>query len=316
MAVSGRPEIGVFNNSYPMSESPQAKIFISHRSTDNDVAKALCDLIQSSFRLCSQDIICTSADAHGIENGKLSYAELKWQLQNANLVIYLLSKSFCESEDCHYEIAWGFDLDTAFYFHLDGVTSEHKPRCVCDKSMNNMTRIDLASLKIRLNEALYASADERKWAEKVEALIAEYGNYQKSKTHSVEQSVQEKQNSPTGVEEEKLKTLAEKIDRFNNHTTAVYILVDSVLTSVGKKYKDEIAFLPDEEAAVLVESRNAMHSKKRVHAYLVISDFDHYIHGCLRAGDIVPFTEDNALFLGSSCIVRLWSVQDLRTSLA
>jgi hypothetical protein len=86
--VSERPEIGVFNNSYPMSESPQAKIFISHRSTDNDVAKALCDLIQSSFRLCSQDIICTSADAHGIENGKLSYAELKWQLQNANLVIY------------------------------------------------------------------------------------------------------------------------------------------------------------------------------------------------------------------------------------
>ena len=231
-------------------------------------------------------------------------------------MIYLISESFCRSEDCLYEIAWGFDLNSAFYFHLDGVTSEHKPQCVCDKSMNNMTRIDLASLKVRLNESLNAAADERKWSEKVEGLIEEYGNYQKSKTHSVEQSVQEKQDSPTGVEEEKLKTLAEKIDRFNNHTTAVYILVDSVLTSVGKKYKDEIAFLPDEEAAVLVESRNAMHSKKRVHAYLVISDFDHYIHGFLRAGDIVPFTEDNALFLGPSCIVRLWSVQDLRTSLA
>ncbi len=299
-----------------MSNPTQAKVFISHRSCDKSVASALCDLIQSSYRLQSSEIVCTSADAHGVENGKPSYLELKKQLQSAAVVIYLISESFCRSEDCLYEIAWGFDLNSAFYFHLDGVTSEHKPQCVCDKSMNNMTRIDLASLKVRLNESLNAAADERKWSEKVEGLIEEYGNYQKSKTHSVEQSVQEKQDSPTGVEEEKLKTLAEKIDRFNNHTTAVYILVDSVLTSVGKKYKDEIAFLPDEEAAVLVESRNAMHSKKRVHAYLVISDFDHYIHGFLRAGDIVPFTEDNALFLGSSCIVRLWSVQDLRTSLA
>lgn len=297
-----------------MSESPQAKIFISHRSTDNDVAKALCDLIQSSFRLCSQDIICTSADAHGIENGKLSYAELKWQLQNANLVIYLLSKSFCESEDCHYEIAWGFDLDTAFYFHLDGVTSEHKPRCVCDKSMNNMTRIDLASLKIRLNEALYASADERKWAEKVEALIAEYGNYQKSKTHSVVQSVQEKQDSPAGEEGAKMKILAEKIDRFNNHTTAVYILVDFVQTTAGKKYKDEIVFLPEDEAEVLVSFGKAINSGKKVHAYQVIMDFESYDHGgSLRAGDIVPLTEDSARWFEPACVVRLRSVRDLRT---
>ena len=299
-----------------MTSTSLPKVFISHRSCDKSVASALCDLIQSSFRLQSADIVCTSADAHGIENGKSSYSELKKQLQNAAVVIYLISETFCQSEDCHYEIAWGFDLDSAFYFHLDGVTSEHKPRCVCDKSMNNMTRIDLASLKIRLNEALYASADERKWAEKVEALIAEYGNYQKSKTHSVEQSVQEKQDSPTGVEEEKLKTLAEKIDRFNNHTTAVYILVDSVLTSVGKKYKDEIAFLPDDETAALVESGQVVHSGKRVHAYQVVSDFKHPTYGLLHAGDIVPLTEESELFLAPFCIVRLRSVQDLCINLA
>lgn len=295
-----------------MPESPQAKIFISHRSADKAVADALCDLIQSSYLLCSQDIICTSADAHGIENGKPSYSELKKQLQNAAVVIYLISETFCQSEDCYYEIAWGFDLDSAFYFHLDGVTSEHKPRCVCDKSMNNMTRIDLASLKIRLNEALNASADERKWAEKVETLIAVFGNYQKSKAHSADETVQGKQDSPVGAEEEKMKILAKKIDLFNNHTSAVFIVADSVQTSEGKKYKEEFVFLPDDEAEDLVESRKASTQGKKVHAYQVISDFQHYIHGFLKAGDIVPFTEENAWFLDSRCVIRLRSVRDLQ----
>lgn len=299
-----------------MSNPTQAKVFISHRSCDKSVASALCDLIQSSYRLQSSEIVCTSADAHGVENGKPSYLELKKQLQSAAVVIYLISESFCRSEDCLYEIAWGFDLNSAFYFHLDGVTSEHKPQCVCDKSMNNMTRIDLASLKVRLNESLNAAADERKWAEKVEGLIEEYGNYQKSKTHLVEQSVQGEQNSPAGEEEEKMKILAEKIDRFNNHTTAVYIFVDSVQTSVGKKYKNEIAFLPDDETAALVESGQVVHSGKRVHAYQVVSDFKHPTYGLLHAGDIVPLTEESELFLAPFCIVRLRSVQDLCINLA
>lgn len=152
---------------YPiMPNTPQAKIFISHRSTDKAVADALCDLIQSSFRLQSHDIICTSVDAHGIENGKLSYHELKQQLVNANLVIYLLSEAFCQSEDCHYEIAWGFDLKTGFYYHLDGVASSCKPRCVCHKSMYNLDEAGLTELKLRLFSVLREDYDERIWSHK------------------------------------------------------------------------------------------------------------------------------------------------------
>ncbi len=295
-----------------MTSTSLPKVFISHRSCDKSVASALCDLIQSSFRLQSADIVCTSADAHGIENGKSSYSELKKQLQNAAVVIYLISETFCQSEDCHYEIAWGFDLDSAFYFHLDGVTSEYKPRCVCDKSMNNMTRVDLASLKVRLNEALNTSVDERKWAEKLEDLIEVYGNYQKSKTHSANQQVQVEQGALAGAEEEKMKMLAEKIDRFNNHTSAVFILVDSVQTTEGKKYKDEIVFLPDDEASVLVESRKAAEPGKKVHAYQVLRDVQFNQYGLLRAGDIVPLAEDSARWFEPTYVVRLRSVRDLR----
>ena len=154
-----------------MTSTSLPKVFISHRSCDKSVASALCDLIQSSFRLQSADIVCTSADAHGIENGKSSYSELKKQLQNAAVVIYLISETFCQSEDCHYEIAWGFDLDSAFYFHLDGVTSLAKPRCVTHLSMNNFDPAGLTELKLRLNQVLQLSVDERIWNKKsIEAM--------------------------------------------------------------------------------------------------------------------------------------------------
>ena len=175
-----------------------------------------------------------------------------------------------------------------------------------------MTRVDLASLKDRLNESLNTSVDERKWAEKLEALIEVYGNYQKSKTHSANQQVQVEQGALAGAEEEKMKMLAEKIDRFNNHTSAVFILVDSVQTTEGKKYKEEFVFLPDDEAADLVESRIASAQGKKVHAYQVISDFHHYIHGFLKAGDIVPLAEDSARWFEPTYVVRLRSVRNLR----
>lgn len=149
-----------------MSNPTQAKVFISHRSCDKSVATALCDLIQSSYRLQSSEIVCTSADAHGVENGKPSYFELKKQLQSAAIVIYLISESFCQSEDCLYEIAWGFDLNSAFYFHLDGVTSLAKPHCVAHLSMNNFDHTGLTELKLRFNQALKEREDVRIWNKK------------------------------------------------------------------------------------------------------------------------------------------------------
>ena len=171
LAVSERPEIGVFNNSYPMPNLTQTEIFISHRSSDREVAVALCDLIQSSFRLLSLDIICTSAGPFGLENGASSYHELKRKLTNAKLVIYLLSDAFCKSEDCCYEIAWGFDLSSAFYFHLDGVSSLKKPKCAFSQSMYELNEMGVTRLKIRLSEILNTNVDELIWTAKKEPLL-------------------------------------------------------------------------------------------------------------------------------------------------
>lgn len=297
---------------YPiMPNTPQAKIFISHRSTDKAVADALCDLIQSSFRLQSHDIICTSVDAHGIENGKLSYHELKQQLVNANLVIYLLSEAFCQSEDCHYEIAWGFDLETSLYFHLDGVTSEFKPNCVVGKSMWNIARPELALLMMQLERSLSLNVDKVKWAEKVEKLMKVYEEYSVSKSQRVKSTISTNDGQKGLETPEVEESLATKIDRFNNHTTAVFILDESVQTSEGKKYKDDLVYLPDNEAKILIDTKKAGNPSLRVFAYQVIKTFDDEVYGPVQPGDILPFVESYIRSRERSFVIRLRSARDV-----
>lgn len=293
-----------------MTDTSQAKVFISHRSTDKTVANALCDLIQSSFKIDSQDIICTSADAHGIENGTPAYEELKKKLSNAKCVIFLLSKEFCQSEDCLYEIAWGFDLNTVFYFHLDGVASKFKPKCTVSQSMCNMNRVDLTKLKLRLERSLSLTVDDVKWTEKVEGLMKAYEDNRQSKAQD-SKLTDPGVNNWSSIENSEEETIADKIDRFNNHTSAVYILAELVQTSAGKKYKNDLVYLPDNEAKNLIDAKKAGNSCLRVYAYQVIQEFEDIVHGRVQPGDILPFYESYIKSREGTYVIRLRSERDV-----
>lgn len=153
-----------------------AKIFISHSSKNKGIANILSELVTYSFSLNSEDVICTSADGHGLQNADDSYRQIKRSIDEAKLAIYLLSKEYCESEDCLYEAAWGSAKEEKFLIHLEGVKSKNKPKLFANLSMNELDEQGLVGLKKRLICNLSTSPDEAIWAKHQKKLLELHRN--------------------------------------------------------------------------------------------------------------------------------------------
>jgi sugar/nucleoside kinase (ribokinase family) len=91
------------------SRDPKPTVFISHASANRQVAEDLRDLLVYGAGMRLDSIFCTSLDVHGIPAGDPTVATILRKLQEAHIVIFLLSEEFLASRFCLYEYgaAWG-----------------------------------------------------------------------------------------------------------------------------------------------------------------------------------------------------------------
>lgn len=163
-------------------------IFISHASADKE-AVALTDFLMHLFKLDTSDIVCTSSPGNGLCNGAQSYPEIERQIRNSAVVIFLLSRAYCESDDCKMEMAWGHSHSGRFIIHLESVRSSNKPKLLDSLSMNNWDRIGIAALAEHVKDKLNKTYSLLDWEREIEKL--DFTGYQTQKENSDSASVQE-----------------------------------------------------------------------------------------------------------------------------
>ncbi len=102
------------------------KVFISHNSNDEELAKCLVNLLQKSLRLESSDIRCSSVDGYQLEGGVTIDETLKVEVHEAELVIGLITPNSLKSLYVAFELGarWGISKPMIPILAA-GVTSEH-----------------------------------------------------------------------------------------------------------------------------------------------------------------------------------------------
>ena len=151
---------------FQMTTAHNSLIFISHASADKE-AVALTDFLMHLFKLDTSDIVCTSSPGNGLCNGAESYPEIESQIRNSEVVIFLLSQAYCESDDCKMETSWGYQHPGRFIIHLEDVRSLNKPRLLATQSMNNWDRIGIAALAEHVKERLNKVCSLQSWEREI-----------------------------------------------------------------------------------------------------------------------------------------------------
>jgi TIR domain len=90
------------------------RIFISHRHKDEKIVRALVDFLGSAFDLKQEDIRCTSVHPYKLPPGAKTSERLKDELNNAEVVLGVISPDVDESQYVLFELgaSWGLDVDT------------------------------------------------------------------------------------------------------------------------------------------------------------------------------------------------------------
>lgn len=160
----------------------QIKVFISHASANKEIAEKLAKAIKNGFLLNSTEIICTSVEGLGLPCSKDDfYGQLKKAIEEAFVVIYLISEEFCRSEDCLYELAWGKGKDSQIYFHLESARSTQKPQLLKLTNMLIMDDAGISTLATALRNGLHKEKDDFEWTTHTQLAIRETKKYQREK---------------------------------------------------------------------------------------------------------------------------------------
>jgi len=81
------------------------KIFISHAVNDRNLVEMFVDdLLNAGMDISAKDIFCSSLSGMGIPSGKNFIEHIKNQIQNPEVVIVFLSKSYIKSQFCMSEL--------------------------------------------------------------------------------------------------------------------------------------------------------------------------------------------------------------------
>jgi len=101
-----------------IEETPEVKeelddnriiIFISHSSSDIEIAEKLVDLLRTALRLTSDQIRCTSLDGYRLPGGASTSDQLKEEIYNSKSFIGLITPNSLESKYVLFELGarWG-----------------------------------------------------------------------------------------------------------------------------------------------------------------------------------------------------------------
>ncbi len=84
--------------------SDDIRIFISHSSKEKDLVDAFVDLLTSGLNINSDEIFCTSLEGLGIPTGEGFIDFIKAQIEEADVVISIVSKNYYDSAFCLCEL--------------------------------------------------------------------------------------------------------------------------------------------------------------------------------------------------------------------
>lgn len=80
------------------------QIFVSHATADGKIAKEFSKFCERVFDLEKKQILCTSAPEYGLESGEGWIEALRNAILNSELIVFLITESFLESEFCGFEL--------------------------------------------------------------------------------------------------------------------------------------------------------------------------------------------------------------------
>lgn len=90
-------------------------VFISHSSRDEDIARALIELLRNACNIPSERIRCTSVDGFRLEVGASVHEQLRMEVNDAQFLIGLITPHSIQSPYVLFEIGarWGAGLKLA-----------------------------------------------------------------------------------------------------------------------------------------------------------------------------------------------------------
>lgn len=101
--------LGNANNKNQSFDSITLDIFISHSSSDKEIAESLIDLLIVSLRIEANKIRCTSVEGFKLEGGVNTDERLKFEILSSNILIGIISKDSLNSHYVLFELGarWG-----------------------------------------------------------------------------------------------------------------------------------------------------------------------------------------------------------------
>lgn len=84
-------------------------IFISHSSTNKEIAEKLCEFM-TSCGVDKKNIFCSSIVGQGVDNGEKLNKRIAESIKNSKVLIFMLSADFLESPYCIEELGTGWYL--------------------------------------------------------------------------------------------------------------------------------------------------------------------------------------------------------------
>lgn len=118
-------------------------VFVSHRHKDQQLVKALVDLVTAAFGLSNADVRCTSVHPYTLKAGSRTPDRLKAEIARAKAVLGVVTPDTSGSSYVLFELgaAWGQDVMT-FPLLAKGATMEHIPSPISDRHPLKLTDSD------------------------------------------------------------------------------------------------------------------------------------------------------------------------------
>ena len=82
----------------------QIALFLSHSSSDSDLARSLARLFQRAFRLPAEKVRCSSADGYRLADGDLTDETLRREVFEAETFVGLITPASVRSQYVLFEL--------------------------------------------------------------------------------------------------------------------------------------------------------------------------------------------------------------------